>query len=527
MTTLKAALQDAYFMELEEIPSDEILSEDDTLTFSSAFERKMKKLIRRADHPVRHRIAQAAACLLLLALLSGCTVLAVSPEARAAFVGWIRETYESWFVYRYSGEEQPTLEDTVYSPAWVPEGYEEITAPQAGTYIYTQYENSKQELLTVSYLKGTEKSSLNVEWEGAIVQKSFVGGLSADLYLNPDGGPNILVWTDYGRDAAFWITAPLSEKELVKVAESIQESGPMPKRYCISLLPLNYGAYSIASEVEEYGWGETVYENDQGFFVTFGYSNDPASAPHPQGESTPVHVGDLEGTLYPALEANGDKTLLWFTEEGNALWVKAPLPDDELHLIAENVIVQANRFPDLIEYQVFDDEAPLLECVEQVLTNSFMEQIKDCARRDAQTGNRMSEEYNTLWKEQQAQYVSPERDRAIARVSALTDALWREGRSGECIVNLFGPFYTASIYVSEFDYETLDAYDLLEYHYGATAHIVDERGVLIAGYHIKSIDGSGESIIVPTAEEQQFEYVVRQIYIEAYQKALSTLSNKE
>ena len=62
MTTLKAALQEACFMELEEMPSEEILSEDEALTFSPAFERKMKKLIRRADHPIRYRIAQAAAC---------------------------------------------------------------------------------------------------------------------------------------------------------------------------------------------------------------------------------------------------------------------------------------------------------------------------------------------------------------------------------------------------------------------------------------------------------------------------------
>ena len=138
MTTLKAALQEAYFMELEELPSEEILSEDEALTFSPAFERKMKKLIRRADHPVWYRIAQAAACLLLAALLSGCTVLAVSPEARAAFAGWVREVYETWFVYRYTGEEQPTSENTVYAPTWVPEGYEETFAPQVGTFIRTQ-----------------------------------------------------------------------------------------------------------------------------------------------------------------------------------------------------------------------------------------------------------------------------------------------------------------------------------------------------------------------------------------------------
>ena len=515
MTTLKAALQEAYFMESAEIPSEEILSKEEALTFSPAFERRMKKLIYRTDHAVRCRLVQAAACLLLAALLSGCTVLAINAEAREAFAGWVRELYETWFVYRYAGEERPASENTVYAPTWVPEGYAETAAPQVGTYIRTQYENESKELLTVSYLKGTETSSLNVEWEGAVVQKSSVDGLPADLYRNPDDGPNILVWTDYERDAAFWITAPLSERELVKVAESIQESAPMPKRYCISQLPTNYGGYFVASEEEGPGRGETVYENDYGFFVAFGYSNDEASAPHPPGKSTPVQVGDSEGALYPALEDGGDKTLLWVTEEGTTLWVQAPLPDDELLMIAENVIVQVNRFTDLVDYQTFDEEAPLLEAVEQALTERYVAQVEACARRDAESGDYQSEAYEQLWKDQQAKYLSPERDAAIARVSALAEAFRQEGRYGENIVSLFGPFYTASIYISNYDKELLEELGLLEYYSDTTAHIVDERGVLIAGYR----GGSEEPIVVPTAAEMQFSYISTQIYTEAYQAA--------
>lgn len=99
-------------------------------------------------------------------------------------------------MYRYTGEEQPTLEDTVYLPTWVPEGYEEIVSPQLETFVRAQYENGGKELLTVSYMKGAETSSLNVDWEGAAVQQISVGRLPADLYLNPGDGPNILVWTD-------------------------------------------------------------------------------------------------------------------------------------------------------------------------------------------------------------------------------------------------------------------------------------------------------------------------------------------
>ena len=82
-------------------------------SFSPAFERKMKKLIRRTDHPVRHRLAQAVACLLLAALLSGCSLLAFSPTARNALAGWVREVFSTWSIYRHSGEAQPALEDAV------------------------------------------------------------------------------------------------------------------------------------------------------------------------------------------------------------------------------------------------------------------------------------------------------------------------------------------------------------------------------------------------------------------------------
>ena len=47
-------------------------------TFSPAFERKIKKLLRRGRHSVWYKALHAAACLLLALLLSGCAVLAVS-----------------------------------------------------------------------------------------------------------------------------------------------------------------------------------------------------------------------------------------------------------------------------------------------------------------------------------------------------------------------------------------------------------------------------------------------------------------
>lgn len=108
---------------------DELPEQD----FSSDFEKKMKKLVRRANHPIRYRVVQTAACILLASLLSGCTVLAVSPEAREAFLGWVREVYENAFIYHFYGEKQGDQEllqetETFYRPTWVPEGYRIIRA---------------------------------------------------------------------------------------------------------------------------------------------------------------------------------------------------------------------------------------------------------------------------------------------------------------------------------------------------------------------------------------------------------------
>lgn len=50
--------------------------------------------------------------------------------------------------------------------------------------------------------------------------------------------------------------------------------------------------------------------------------------------------------------------------------------------------------------------------------------------------------------------------------------------------------------------------------------------MLIANYQVKCIDGTGISIVDLTAEEMQFQYVARQIYIKAYQAAQAEMSQE-
>lgn len=84
--------------------------------FSPAFESAMERLMQRGKRrAVWRRVASIAASLLL--------VPAVSPEARAAVVTWLREQYEDSIIYHFWGGGE-TSEFPAHRVKWLPEGYE-------------------------------------------------------------------------------------------------------------------------------------------------------------------------------------------------------------------------------------------------------------------------------------------------------------------------------------------------------------------------------------------------------------------
>lgn len=194
-------------------------------TFSPKFERKMKKLIRHTDHPVRHRIMKAAACFLLAILLGGGSVLTLSADARAAFVTWVKEVYETQFIYRFFQTGEETSNDAIYRPTWVPSGYEmisESTLDGASTIVY---KNDANELVVFTCFPNTASSVIGVERDGTeLYSQVLVNGISADLYLDhEEGESNVLIWIDESKGVIFHISAPFGENELISMAESIEK----------------------------------------------------------------------------------------------------------------------------------------------------------------------------------------------------------------------------------------------------------------------------------------------------------------
>ena len=225
MTTLKAALQEVYLMELEDIPSEEELSTDETLTFSPAFEKKMKKLIRRAGHPIRYRVVRVAACFLLAVLLCGGMILTFSSEARAAFLSWIRTREESTFVYRFSGSE--TTELPSYILGWLPEGYEEMKRTQTVSFVsYIYRRTDGDELLNFTYhpmSDGMANAVGSIATNEIIPESVTVNGMEGDFYQAPDATESsYLIWFDYDANLVFDLSGFFDKEVLLRIAENVR-----------------------------------------------------------------------------------------------------------------------------------------------------------------------------------------------------------------------------------------------------------------------------------------------------------------
>ena len=172
--------------------------------------------------PVWKRTMQRAAVVLLILSLGFGGLLAASPTVRAAFFGWVREVCETYFSYHYVGEDRSDMEEIVYRPAWVPEGYDIIweSHDKAGGDIV--YQNKDEKIVSFSWSRNIESSAFQVDSETAEIKNTFIGNSPADLYLENDKElSSVLVWTDYKNGTIFVIMAPFDENEITKMAEGV------------------------------------------------------------------------------------------------------------------------------------------------------------------------------------------------------------------------------------------------------------------------------------------------------------------
>lgn len=218
---LKQAARQAGQAITESLPAPE----DCTHTFSRNFQQKMKRLLRRANHP-RSRPALRVACMLLVCLLGCGTFFQVNAEAREIFLGWVSRLEEGAQHYFFSGvyaEEDNTAQ---YILPEIPEGFEEVSVEITDHKAIILYQNEDGFYFEFGYLKQDTASTSSdrdflINDTGA--QTVYVNGSAADLYIDESGsGGNLIVWIDQKENVLLHIDAPFDADELIRLAESVQ-----------------------------------------------------------------------------------------------------------------------------------------------------------------------------------------------------------------------------------------------------------------------------------------------------------------
>lgn len=189
--------------------------------FSPGFEKKMKRLIRKANRSGLYRSMQRIASVLLALLIGGVMWISVDTKARAAFFGWVRELYETYIVYSFKGGPNGSAEATLYRPAWLPDGYREIYMDDEEDIVIMIYGNGGVQTIVFSYTDEPKGLDWILDTSEGTVERCYVNGVLADALIADNvGTASSIAWTS--GDVSFFLTGYLSKNDLIRIAESVK-----------------------------------------------------------------------------------------------------------------------------------------------------------------------------------------------------------------------------------------------------------------------------------------------------------------
>lgn len=232
---LKEATAEAERFLLSIVPED-----GEPHEFSKRFERKIQKLIRRVNHPIRYQVMRVAAAVALTIVTLFGAVMSVSPEARATVVGWAKSAFYEFFEYSNeapSTNNAPTNENNdvnnptsepvkhEYCLSVVPEGYRELNVIEKIDGKIYFYMNEQGVILQFTYTDNIANATLFINTEKCQHYTATVNEMSADIYIAlVEGETSAIVWQDLETETLFQIFAMADQTELIALAESVEKA---------------------------------------------------------------------------------------------------------------------------------------------------------------------------------------------------------------------------------------------------------------------------------------------------------------
>lgn len=197
--------------------------------FSDRFEKRMEKVIRKANHPVFYRTLKQAACFVLIVSVGFASVMIFSQDIRAAVWGWIKQQHDE-LLYQFSFEGNSGESNTyTYYPGWIPDNCEFFASQQTPgdrDYIYT---NQKGRFISFTYINDGTKEDVYLGIADSVEEAVVINGRPGTMYISESQenqetyNNNALIWFDESKTVLFCVEGDLEKKELIKIAENIQK----------------------------------------------------------------------------------------------------------------------------------------------------------------------------------------------------------------------------------------------------------------------------------------------------------------
>lgn len=178
---------------------------------------------RDRKQPVWKRALKRVAVILLVISLAFGSLMVVSPTARATFIRWVTEWYETHVVFRYAGDDvQGKMPQ--YEIGELPDGFSENLQKgfcTAGMAVRC-YENKDGEAIVLRYIYMQQGSMSGVDTENSDTISVSVNGCDGYLIIPREVGcNNTITWSDAESNLHFTIDAPLGREDILHIAESV------------------------------------------------------------------------------------------------------------------------------------------------------------------------------------------------------------------------------------------------------------------------------------------------------------------
>ncbi len=191
--------------------------------FSSRFEYRMKRLIKREAHPWMRAFCRFSkrAALLFMCLLSSMFVITMSVQAyRTRFFETAKSIWEDSILYSYLvDQEQGDIQCN--EPRFIPEGYQETERIVLEHWFSVTYTNKDGKIITWDQILVQDGGELiaDIEYEQQVIKEVNGKNVVISLYLN--GFVN--AYCEYGEYAYVLTAGDLSIDEICMIFDSIED----------------------------------------------------------------------------------------------------------------------------------------------------------------------------------------------------------------------------------------------------------------------------------------------------------------